>query len=175
MIFIIHGTEGDGNENFFPWLRERLKGEKIITPKFPTPGGQTLEAWREVFDPYMEQVDDAILIGHSAGCAFILDILERTDKKARAAFLVAAFASLLGSRYDDVLETFVDRKFDWEKIRQSAGRIYVYNSDNDPYVPQEMGVEIAQRVGGNATIMHGAGHFNTREVPLLLEDIRNVK
>jgi len=176
-IFIIHGCEGHPEENWFPWLGKQLKGHEVIVPQFPTPDGQTLKAWREVFDKYMKDIDGSILVGHSAGCAFILDILQRTDKKVRAAILVAGFASLLGSKFDDLIETFVDRDFDWEKIRKSAGRISLYNSDNDSYVPQELGVEIASHVGGQITIVHGAGHFNTPagydKFPLLLDDIKH--
>jgi len=172
MIFIIHGTEGDGNENFFPWLRQSLAGQEIVTPRFPTPQGQSLDAWRAVFEPYMDKLQDAILIGHSSGCAFILDILQRAELKARAVFLVAGFDGKLGSRYDELLKTFVERDFDWDKIRQSAGRFYCYNSDNDPYVPSQMGVRIAQKLGGQITLMNNMGHFNVKEFPLLLQDIR---
>jgi len=175
-IFIIHGTEGDGNENWFAWLKEQLEGHEIISPQFPTPDGQTLKAWREEFEPYMDQVEGSILIGHSIGCAFILDILERSKKKAKAVFLVAGFMSMLGSEYDDLIETFVDRDINWHKIRESAGKFYLYNSDNDPYVPQEMGMEIAKEVNGHFTLVYGAGHFNEKagytKFDMLLDDMR---
>ena len=38
-IFIIHGTEGYPEENWFPWLKKELeqKGHIVFVPQFPTP------------------------------------------------------------------------------------------------------------------------------------------
>ena len=38
-IFIFHGTEGYPEENWFPWLKEKLenKGYKVFVPQFPSP------------------------------------------------------------------------------------------------------------------------------------------
>ena len=38
-VFIFHGTEGYPEENWFPWLKEKLeaKGYKVFVPQFPTP------------------------------------------------------------------------------------------------------------------------------------------
>ena len=77
---IIHGAYGNPSENWIPWLRESLeKLGEVIVPEFPTPEGQSLENWRNVFDSSDE---NTILIGHSLGPAFILDILERNKAKA---------------------------------------------------------------------------------------------
>jgi predicted alpha/beta hydrolase family esterase len=43
-IFIIHGSYGNPDENWFPWLKKELEqeGHKVFVPKFPTPEDQSL-------------------------------------------------------------------------------------------------------------------------------------
>ena len=45
-IIIIHGSYGNPNENWFPWLKSELKKLKcnVFVPKFPTPENQSLES-----------------------------------------------------------------------------------------------------------------------------------
>ncbi|MBI5073039.1 hypothetical protein HZA99_04435 [Candidatus Woesearchaeota archaeon] len=40
---IVHGTDGHPQENWFPWLKEKLKlyGYEVFVPQFPTPQNQT--------------------------------------------------------------------------------------------------------------------------------------
>ena len=164
--FIIHGTYGNPEENWFPWLSKELEGEgyEVAVPAFPTPEDQTLDSWRSVFSEYENSLDpETILIGHSLGAAFILDILERTERPIRAAYLVAGFLSPLGNqKFDTLNSSFVERSFDWEMIKQNAEQIFVIASDNDPYVPEEHGYDIASRLETEPAIIENAGHFNTR-------------
>ena len=181
-FFIIHGTGGDPNGNWFPWLKKQLKnqGHEVIIPKFPTPENQTLDNWGKVFDRYFDKVDsNTIFVGHSLAPAFILSILERIDVQIRACFFVAGFLGLLSPSgkegFDPMNKTFTTRSFDWKKFKKHWKKFYVYNSDNDPYVPLEKGKELAQKLDSNLIKILGAGHINKEfgftEFPRLLEDI----
>jgi hypothetical protein len=179
---LIHGAYGHPNENWFPWLKAELKilGEKVFVPEFPTPENQTLENWLMVFDDYKRYLDEnTILVGHSLGSAFIFRILERLKRHVKAAFLVAGFTGKLGHHeFDDINKSFLAERFDWEKIKKSCRKFFVYNSDNDPYVPLEQGKRIAENLGVELRLMRGAGHFNAdvgyTQFEILLEDIKNV-
>jgi uncharacterized protein len=159
-VIIIHGTGGHPEENWFPWLKKELEslGCTVLVPKFPTPEGQSLYTWLETFKEYEHYMSDAILIGHSIGPAFLLNILEK--QRAHAAFFVAGFTGLLGNRFDELNHTFSDRQFDWIRIKQHCQRFYVINSDDDPYVPQEKGEYLAEQVDGKFILLHHAGHIN---------------
>ncbi len=179
-VFIIHGAYGDGNENWIPWLKGNLEklGFEVVVPKFPTPEDQTLENWFKVFDLYSKKVDSkTIFVGHSLGCPFILNLFEKYDFKTKSCFLVAGFAELLDQPIDKINKTFVDRDFDWEKIKDSCKNFYLFNSDDDPYVPLEKGKELAKKLSGELVVVKGAGHFNEKAGFLrfdeLLEKIRD--
>lgn len=161
---LIHGTESKPGSNWFPWLAEELKkrGYAIFIPQFPTPVGQSLEGWRKEFKRFeMHITEETIFVGHSLGCAFILDCLERSEKGVAAVILVAGFVGLLGNpHYDFLNSTFIEKKFLWENIRSKCGKCVVISSDNDPYVPLEKGWELARHLGVQPIILHNAGHIN---------------
>jgi hypothetical protein len=178
--FIIHGSYGNPEENWFPWLKDRLEsaGQAVYVPKFPTPENQSLESWRETFKDYEKYLDDnSIFVGHSLGPAFILDVIERSEIRIKAAFFVAGFIQDLGNKdFDGVNRTFIHRDFDWSKIKQNCRKFEVFCSDDDPYVPLEIAEDLARKLGVEAEIISGAGHFNKEagydKFDLLLEKIK---
>jgi len=164
--FIIHGSYGNPNENWFPWLKKELEseGHTVFLPKFPTPEDQSLESWLKIFENYNQQVDNnTIFIGHSLGPAFILSILEKLDlpKPIKACYFISGFLRELGNKeFDDINKTFTNKNFDWKKIKKNCKEFYIYHSDNDPYVPLEKSEELAKNLGTSPIIIKGAGHFN---------------
>lgn len=180
-VFIIHGAYGSPNGNWFPWLRSELKklGIEVFVPTFPTPEGQNLENWLKAFEEYKGQINEKTLfVGHSLGPAFIMNLLEPLEHPVLAAFFVSGFTGLLGlPEFDDINKTITHRDFDYSRIRRNCNNFFIYNSDNDPYVPLEKGRQLAKNLGGKFTIINDGGHINAeagyREFPLLLKDIRN--
>jgi len=179
-FFIIHGAYGHPDDNWFPWLKQKLEelGHEVHIPKFPTPENQTLENWMKVFQPYMDKIDEeTVFIGHSLGPAFILNILEKVDVKVKACFFVAGFTGFIeNEQFDSINKSFVDREFEWDRIHENCEQFYVINSDNDPYVPIIKGKEIAAKFGTEVITIESAGHFNTEsgytEFPWLLESVK---
>ena len=178
-IFIIHGAYGNPDENWIPWLKQELEklGCNVITPVFPTPENQSLDSWRQAFKDFVQYLDkDSIVIGHSLGPAFILDQLEKLDHPIKAAFFVAPFISELNNpEFDEINKTFY-RDFNWEKIKQNCENFYLFQSDNDPYVPIKKAEELSEKLGVNYTLVKNAGHFNEsagyKKFDLLLEKIK---
>lgn len=180
-VFIIHGTGGSPEINWFPWLKNGLEklGCKVFVPRFSTPKNQSLESWLKVFDKCRKHLDeDSIIVGHSLGPAFLLSVLENLNLQIKAAFFVAGFTGFLNNlEFDELNKTFVDKTFDWDKIRKNCKKIYVINSDNDPYVPLEKGKELAKSLGVELIVLKNAGHINQEfgytKFDLLLEMIKN--
>jgi len=179
---IIHGVGGGPGENWFPWLKQELEkiGYNVIVPQFSMPDEQSLDNWLKTFEDYQDFLSsDTILIGHSLGVAFILNILERINYPIKAAFFVAGFLGKLNlEKFDPINKTFTEKEFDWEKIKENCKIFYIFNSDNDPYVPLSKGEEIAKNLDSKLIIVEGARHICTSsgytKFDLLLKKIKEL-
>ncbi len=176
-IFIFHGYDGSPEGNWFPWLKDELQklGHDVVVPRFPDPQHPKLDAWLAHMDGY-DIPEDAILVGHSLGCPFILKLLEK--RKAAAAFMVAGFFGRIGKDIDKEIYDIADRNFDWTTIRANCSRFFAYHSDDDPYLPLRLGIALAQKLGTRLILVKGAGHLNSASgydrFDQLLEDIKTI-
>jgi predicted alpha/beta hydrolase family esterase len=96
--FIFHGTGASRDDHWFPWLERKLQEEgiEVCRPDFPTPEDQELENWLEILvEQEMELDEKTVLIGHSLGAVFILNLLNRRDLNVEASYLVSAWTGLL--------------------------------------------------------------------------------
>lgn len=162
-FFIIHGVYANPEANWFPWLKQELekKGFEVIAQKFPTPLDQSLESWMRTIKKYEDKItQETIMVGHSLGVAFILNYLEQTNKKIKAAFFVAGFHKLLDSPYDKLNESFVNKQFDWNKIKNNCKKFLVIASDNDEYISTEITKELAKNLNAELRIIQNGGHLN---------------
>lgn len=162
-VFIIHGIGGSPHENWFPWLKTELEklGCRVFVPNFPDSENPKLESWLDAFEKYKPQLGNSVVVGHSLGVAFLLSVIERLDRPVKAAFFVAGFASPLNNpEFDESIETFVGKQFEWGKIRINCRKFYVINSDDDPYVPLEQGRNIAKNLKTELIVLKNAGHMN---------------
>jgi len=179
-IFLIHGSFGNPQENWFPWLKQKLESlnHEVIVPTFPTPKNQSLENWNKIFVEYEKKIDEnTIFVGHSLGPAFLLNILDRINTTITASFFISGFIKLLGNEtFDSINKTFVDKAFDWQNIKQNCKHFFIYHSDNDPYVPIECANELANKLNVKPKIIKNAGHFNEeagyKEFEELFKDIK---
>ncbi len=179
-VFIFHGTGGNPQGNWFPWLKNELEeqGCHVTIPQFPDPReGSHLENWLGVLEQYKSQINEnTILVGHSLGGLFLLRVLERLEKPVDAAFFVSAPIGVKPILYYDSDEKFSGFEFDWKNIKKKAKYFTVYHSDNDPYVSLGNGEKLARQFGVDLTFIPSAGHFNTEsgytKFERLLQDIK---
>ena len=163
-FFIIHGVYSKPEENWFPWLKDELekKGCEVFVPKFPTPIGQSLENWMNVIRKYEDRINnETVMAGHSLGAAFILNYLEQTDREIRAAILVSGFHVQIRSDYDKINRTFVDKKFNWERIAENCENFFVVGSDNDEYIPESVTRQLAFNLDAELHLIRNGGHLNS--------------
>ena len=179
---LIHSTGGSPQETFYPWLKRELEklNFMVAVPQFPTPEGQTLENWMEVAEPYFEHFNEkTILVGRSIGGPMILRILEKLDVQINGAFIIAGFCSgPILPQFVPVVESFIEKPFDWAKIRKNSKHCFVYHSDNDPYLGVDQGLEVAQNLHVPLTLVQGAEHFGLMagftKIPLLFNDVKKI-
>lgn len=197
-VIIVHGTCGSPSGNWFPWLSAELTqlGAQVCVPRFPTPEGQSLDAWMATFIEALssltlsydsESAPPVILVGHSIGAAFVLRVLEShrnllpgfSPNLISAAFLVAPFAEKIGlPDVDELNKTFISAPFDWKLIKSHVKHITAYSGDNDPYVKLKLSQQVADNLGVELKIIKNGGHLNAEFGYLsfepLLRDIRQV-
>jgi predicted alpha/beta hydrolase family esterase len=166
-VIVLHGTHRGPDTNWFPWLHTALNAEgiEVFRPRFPTPQGQSLEAWLNTYDLAVKPLPlgPTILVGHSLGAAFALRLVERAAEPVDGLFLAAGFIGALGlPDYDTLNHSFFAGPFDWAGIRErkgSAGRCWA--GDNDPYVPRSRSQEVADRLNTPLETVLGGGHLNS--------------
>ena len=93
-VFIIHGTGGNPEGNWFPWMKSELEtlGFQVYVPQFPTPERQSLSSWLKTFEAYQKYVnEESIFIAHSVGPSFVSTLLENLDAPIKACFFVSGF------------------------------------------------------------------------------------
>ncbi len=178
-VFLFHGRHSGPEDIWFPWLKGELEeiGCTVFVPKFPIGEDLTLENWVKTFKQFEDHIDkDTIFIGHSVGATFVLNLLERLDKRIKGAFLVSCFATWAATVAE--LNSFYEKKFDWNKIRRSCEYIYQIHSDNDPYVSIEMAEKVSKPLGITLTVIEGGSHFNAKvgmtKFPQLLDMVEDV-
>jgi hypothetical protein len=180
-ILIIHGAYGGPEKHWIPWIREKLEnyGYNVIVPKFPDPQSHDLNSWLMVFNDYRKYLDEnSLIIGHDIGSNFILHILEDLNKKIRAVFLVSCFKGRpTHEKFKNINSEFTDKEFDWEKIKKCCHRFYLYQGDDNPYIPNEDAITLAEKLGGNLNFIRNGGHLDQSSgyvvFDLLLEEIKN--
>ena len=72
--FIVHGSFGNGNEHYLPWLKTELEKQgEVICVDFPIGlDAQCYENWAKVLDKYKNKInEDTIFIGRSIGPIFV--------------------------------------------------------------------------------------------------------
>lgn len=185
-VFIIHGSFGDPQGNWFPWLSDTLEqaGHEVIVPEFPVenydtfkkqvdadpdiePTNQNVENWFETFQPYMSQVTtDTVFVGHSLGPAFILRILEQISIKVQACIFAAGFIDVLPGfpEFNAVNSSFIEPAFDWDTIKGNCSKFYCLGSDDDPYVPLISLKKLAQQLDTTLEVIQGGGHLSKGSV-----------
>lgn len=161
-LFIFHCWGGDSRSCWRGWLADimRKKGAEVTSPDFPNTNEPELGEWLEAVRKEVSKFDeDWVLVSHSLGGPTILRLLEsfEEDEKVGAVIMVAAFARDLGI---PEIRSFVENDFDWEKIKSKAGRFVIINSDNDPFIELEEGKRLADLLGAELVVEHGAGHIN---------------
>ena len=189
-IFIIHGSYGNPQENWFPWLKMELEriGHRVFVPQFQIPegenpkyGGHKLSLWFEILKQYEQHINkDTIFVGHSRGCIFIYKVLEQIQTPIYAAFLVGPWITRWATPTGwSIVDSFHKDPFDWEKMKNGARHIEVFQSTNDE-IPVIEGKEVAKNLDATLHIVENAGHFNVatdtkfKEFDLLLERIKKI-
>jgi predicted alpha/beta hydrolase family esterase len=114
-VIIVHGAYGHPFENWFNWMKTELEslGIECFVPQLPTPNGQKLKNWLQLFNSTVSPMvtHDTILIGHSLGAAFLLRWLEQANQSVSTTILAGSFTGTVGiQKFDKINESFFENQ-----------------------------------------------------------------
>lgn len=175
---MIHGHSGSPDKEWFQYIKNNLKNHEIDVFIPQMPSEHTLEAWFLEAEKWKEKItENTILIGHSLGCPFILNLLASLEKPVFGTVFIAGFGTLFpeeGERVDVKKDcnSFV-KNISWKKAKSSAGIIKSFASTNDENIPLEYSVNFGVILKKPVEFIKDAGHFRGSagflEFPELLE------
>lgn len=184
-VFIIHGWEGNPDNAWFPWLKEKLKaqGFEVHTPAMPNPEEPDKDSWvttlaKEVGTPDVE----TYLVGHSIGCKAIMRYLESLPDNVQVGgvIFVASWLTLthMADRTEDekrVIEAWNKPPYNFSKIKKIGRKFIAIFSDDDPDVPLDNTKVFEKEFNAKIIIESKKGHFSDDagvfELPVALEEL----
>lgn len=173
---ILHGTDGEPDQNWFPWLKTKLeaKGYKVWIPLLPENHTPNREVYNDLLFSKDWDFTDGIVIGHSSGAVSVLNMLmDERCPEIKLAVMVSAWASGIPLRYEEGNQQFVNlfppSGFDFELIKQKAGKIAFLHSEDDPYCPLEQAKYLAEQLNAPLTTVPHGHHLGSeyKELPEL--------
>jgi predicted alpha/beta hydrolase family esterase len=175
---LLHGTDGNPDYCWFPWLVEQLAGRGIETfvpllPENHTPN-------RSVYEEFLKDsgwdFSDNLLVGHSSGATSVLNILQ-TDWLPKVDTVVLVGTFLNEKLLSDVdwyepgqFDALFPEKFDIKTIKSKAKYFYFIHSDDDRYCDIEDAKMLCEKLGGKFITVPGGKHLSSNciELPEIL-------
>ncbi|MCF7910243.1 alpha/beta hydrolase [Candidatus Pacearchaeota archaeon] len=169
---IIRGFAPQNERNWVGWAKGQLEKQGINCENPLMPNNMSYGDWKKVFEK--NKIDEnSILIGHSAGGAFLVRWLSETKQKIKKLILVAPARKLPG-----IKEKYLDfYSFNFDKnIINNIGEVCIFVSDNESEGIKQSVKLYEKDFGVKAIELEGRGHFTfgdmgTKEFPELLDEV----
>lgn len=169
---ILHAWFNGPSDHWYPWLKKELesKGYEVYIPELPTMNTKLpdLSKMLKFVEKSYSFDKETTVFGHSLGAVLAMRLGEK--HKFKKMLLLA------GWDYNDLTEEhrlFWKTQINHKKIKKNVDEVYVYSSDNDPYVTAINAEDMCKRLGGKFVLVKGAGHFSQKtgitKIPQLLK------
>lgn len=175
---ILHGTDVGPDDNWFPWLKQKLEavGYEVWVPLLPN---NHVPGWQRYNDFLLSSewdFTDNLVVGHSSGAVALLNLL-MDERCPTIKFGVAVSAWDHGVPPGMSDEQFVDlfrsEGFDFELIKSKAEKLAFMHGDDDPYCPLEQAKYLAKSLDAPLTVVPNGHHLGAKftELPELWDII----
>jgi len=164
------------DKHWIPWTKEELqkKDIKTETPLMPNP-------WEPIYDDFKKEfekcdiTEETVLVGHSCGCAFLVNWLGETKKKVAKLILVAPWK--IEDKGRELFKDFYNYPID-ETIKDRVEEVIMFIADDEANNGKKSLMMFHDSLGGEIIELKSHGHFTlkgmgTEEFPELIEAIKN--
>jgi len=181
-VFILHGCPSSEKEeleqtyakHWMPWAERRLveRGYEVVRPMMPEPWAPNYGAFKAEFEKN-DIPNDAILVGHSCGAAFLVRWLGDIKHTASKLILVAPWKIPDGD--DAGRKEYYGYEID-TAIPQRVPDIVMFTSDTEEDNGKESVKIFHEALGGKLIELKNKGHYTldemgTEELPELISEI----
>lgn len=166
---IIHGTGGNPQGNWFPWLKGRLEaaGYEVWVPKMPNNETPNRQVYNDFLFGAGWDFTDNIVIGHSSGAVSVLNLLmDERCPHIKLGVPVGAWAHMRDSdlespeRFDNL---FPPNGFDFKRITSQTDELVYIHGDNDPFCPLDQAKWLAAQTNSEIIVIPGGKHLRGAE------------
>jgi predicted alpha/beta hydrolase family esterase len=158
------------------WIKAELEkiGIETYTPTMPNPVEPLYSAWKEEFEK-LPVNENTILVGHSAGGAFLPRWLGETQQKVRKLILVAPGKNIGDYPNAEHNRELYDFQID-QGIKDRVEKIVIFTSPEEPSHRQKNVATYRELLDAKVISIPGKGHFvyndmGTNKFPELLKEI----
>jgi len=172
--FIVHGSYGNNQENWFPWLENVLKekGEEVFNLNYPTPVGQNYKNWSNVLNKYKDKITkETTFICHSISPIFVVHYCIDNNIKIKKLISVSGANGFKtgDSELDELTSTFFIE--DISQFKNLCEETICFYSLNDPFIPLANLKKFADDLNAKHLVYEKSGHFNASAGYIKFEDL----
>jgi len=166
---LVEGLPPQNKRSWLPWVKEKLEERKILceVPLMPRNWKPNYQDWKKEFEK-LRVDEESILVGHSAGGAFLTRWLGETGSKIKKLILVAP-AKICPDFYEDYFKEFYNFEIN-ENIKQNIGKVIIFISNDNKNIIDSAKI-YHEKLEGDFIELPNKGHFIKKEFPELLEKI----
>ncbi|MBQ3047626.1 MAG: alpha/beta hydrolase [Clostridia bacterium] len=161
--FIIHGSFGNSNEHYLPWLKNQLEKQgEVVCLDFPIGVNiQNYKNWAKTLDPYKNKINkNSIFITRSIGCVFAIKYIIQNNLHIKKLVSISGFNNYFvnDDNYNNVNQSmYVDNL---KTFCKHCNQTICIISENDPYVDLSVLKNFANTISTKIINIKSGGHFN---------------
>lgn len=143
-------------------------------PNLPDANRPDRKTWLKTVQEIIRNIasPDLVIVAHSLSVTTSLDLAEQIPIKALIS--ISGFADNYGIQLNSYF--LGEKNIDFDEVNKNIKQSFVIYGDDDPYVPQEALMSLADNLKVKPEIIHNGGHLNTdsgyKTFPRLLKIIK---
>lgn len=167
-VVLLHAWGSNPEQAFFPWLKKELENEglQVKKPILPNAENPDFDEWLAKFEK-LNISENTLVVGRSLGGTLALAAALKGNKIGK---LIAVCTPLENNAIPEFFKKIGN--WDFEKIKNNIQKTIIFQSTNDPYVPQKDAERLSKKLNAPLIKIENVEHFAGEKYPKILEEIK---